>query len=233
MDFTEDEKATAFNQISERYYKRNFGTMSKTDFETLLFHIYIEHLLDKNEPFDDYTMSKSLGITQSKVRNLKLRKELQYPREGFEWKESFADSIRNAAYDDTTRLVKMIVSDVNVLTELRYYMETNGWYDEYHLNPKLFQCRLDFFLKLCSSLDKDGFHLNMQAEKTLKELKNKAGSEREKSAIGCLLSGFAEDGMRELSQVASKAIIIEVLKCIPFGGVAAKAIGCLLEVMQK
>ena len=77
MDFSKSEIDQAFRMISARYFERNFGTMAKTDFETLLFSIYIEHLLDNNQPFDDYAMSKALGITQSKVRTLKLRKELQ------------------------------------------------------------------------------------------------------------------------------------------------------------
>lgn len=54
MDFSSFEMEQAFQMVSARYFERNFGTMTKTDFETLLFSIYIEHLLENNQPFDDY-----------------------------------------------------------------------------------------------------------------------------------------------------------------------------------
>ena len=35
--------------------------MSKSDFETLIFDIYIEHMLDEDLPFDDYTIDSDTG----------------------------------------------------------------------------------------------------------------------------------------------------------------------------
>ena len=91
--FSKEEKAAAFDQIADQYYLGNFGRMSKTDFETLLFSIYIERCLEKKQPFDDYKLSRDLGITQGKVRSLKVRKELQYPYKEFDWKTAFVDAI--------------------------------------------------------------------------------------------------------------------------------------------
>ena len=34
---SEDLKAQAFDRIASEYYEKNFGRLSKTDFETLLF----------------------------------------------------------------------------------------------------------------------------------------------------------------------------------------------------
>jgi hypothetical protein len=67
-------------KIASNFYNRNFGTMAKSDFEILLFSCYIEHCLDKNLPFDDYTLAEKLGITPSRISSLKLKKELKYPR---------------------------------------------------------------------------------------------------------------------------------------------------------
>ena len=93
--------------------------MSKADFETLLFHIYIEHLLNNGLCFDDYSISKELGISQTKVRSLKAKKELQYPHEGFDWQKAFAEDVKKAVYEENTRSVSIPIDDVNVLTELR------------------------------------------------------------------------------------------------------------------
>ena len=74
----EQEKAKAFDKIAEAYYNRNFGSISKSDFDVLMFSIYIERLLEQNESdmesYSDYELSKQLGITQSKIKNLKVKK---------------------------------------------------------------------------------------------------------------------------------------------------------------
>ena len=38
---TDADKATAFDMIAEQYYMCNFGSMSKDDFDVLMFLIYI------------------------------------------------------------------------------------------------------------------------------------------------------------------------------------------------
>lgn len=79
MSFTLEEKVELFNRIAERYYNHNFGTMLKADMDTLIFSAYIEHCLKNGLPYDDYSLSIALGITESRVRSLKERKQLQYP----------------------------------------------------------------------------------------------------------------------------------------------------------
>lgn len=232
MAFSEAEQLKAFKLIESKFFNRNFGMMTKPDYETLLFHIYIEHLLDSNLPFDDYTMSKQLGISQTKIRNLKLRKELQYPRDGFSWENAFVESIKNAHFDDDCKLVKVSIPDINVITELRYFIEKNGWYDEYQLNPKLFQCRLDFFVKLCQKLNDEEIVLEEQAEKRFEELHSKLDT-KGKNAINAILSGAWEDGIKSLVLNASKDVIIMVLELLPFGGITAKAIKFLISAIEE
>ena len=111
---------------------------------------YIEHCIRNNIPYDDYTLSKQLGITQSRIRSLKERKELKYPHEGFEWKTVFAESIKNAKYDENDHYIKVIIQDINVMSEIRHYIEEKGWYDECSLNKKLLRIPFDCFLEICS-----------------------------------------------------------------------------------
>ncbi len=234
IDFTPEEKAVAFEEISSCYFQRNFGTMSKSDFETLMFSIYIGHCISKNLPFDDYTLSKGLGITQSRVRALKVRKELKYPEKCFEWKNNFISSISNARYDGGKRLVKLHISDVNVLIELRYFMEEHGWYNEYQLNPKIFQCRADIFIELCRALDDTGVpELPQVAVEKLKELEKQAIQGKEKSALQEIASGALEDGLKGLAISASKEILLKTLRVIPFGGLASQAIQAFISIVEK
>ena len=102
--FSEEEKAKAFDQIAKAYYFKNFGTMQKSDLDVLMFSIYIEQILSKTESeydsYSDYTLSKELGITQARVNILKQKKELKYPKKGFDWRESFKKFVDKATYDN-------------------------------------------------------------------------------------------------------------------------------------
>ena len=227
--FTPEEKEKAFDLISTKFFDRNFGMMSKTDYETLLFHIYIEHLLDTAQDFDDYSISKELGISQSKVRNMKVRKELQYPREGFKWKEAFALEMKKAVYDDSVRQVSVPITDVNVLIELRYFIEKNGWFDIYQLNPKVFCCRIDYFLKLCEKLSDEKLIIDDETEKKLRKIKLEGSN----NPIEKICSGALEDGLKELAINASKEVILSVIRILPFGGVAAPIISGLISVLER
>lgn len=231
--FSNTEKMEAFDVIAQRYFNRNFGTVSKADFETLLFSIYLEHLLKSGEKYDDYSVSKALGITQSKVRSMKIKKELQYPHEdGGQWKGAFVQAIEYATYDDDTRMVTMLIEDPNIQTELRYFIESNHWYDEIPSNYKLFRCRLDFFLKICEKLSDDNvITLNKNQEEKIKTIK-KADS-KEKTAIEKILSGNILGGLNELAKIGTKETVCAVLEYIPIGGITGVALKALVEIMKK
>ena len=54
MNFSTEEKIAIFDKIEQQYFVRNFGSMTKTDFETLLFSEYIEHLIKNDSNQKDY-----------------------------------------------------------------------------------------------------------------------------------------------------------------------------------
>ncbi|MBQ3918320.1 MAG: hypothetical protein II695_01480, partial [Oscillospiraceae bacterium] len=180
-------------------------------------------------PFDDHTIANQLGITETRVRGLKERKQLQYPYSNYDWKKAFVSLIPNARYNDVKKLIQMNIGDVNLLNHVRNYVYGNGWFDEFQLNPRLFQCRLDYFIALCKSLSEE-ISFDKETEKALKKL---SVSDKEMSAIEKILSGSFEDGMSELVKNASKEVIKEVLKLIPFGGIAGDAVSALIRLIDK
>ncbi|MCH5281451.1 MAG: hypothetical protein J1E61_08265 [Lachnospiraceae bacterium] len=225
VTFGPEEKVEFFDAIADRYFNRNFGTMLKADIDTLIFSTYIEHCLKKGLPYDDYSLSNSLGITESRVRSLKERKQLQYPYENYNWKDAFIDLIPNAKYNDVKKLVQINIGDVNLMKDVRHFVYENGWFDEFQLNPRLFQCRLDYFLALCYKLDEiDGVGDDVK-EKILELAKN----EQEKSALKKIASGAFEDGIKALLVAGAKVTIAQVLALIPFGAALQKGINMLIE----
>jgi len=231
--YSDDKKAIILDEIFNRYFNRNFGTMSKADFEVYLFHYYIEYLRE-NEPelCSDYALSNIMGITQSRVRNLKIKAELLYPREDFnnKWKEIFVGYIANANYQGG--LVKMNIPEVDVLVELRHFMEENGWYDEYQLNPKLFQCPLEIFLKLCEKLDGEEIYISSEGCERLMKLKKNSESP-DKNVIDTFLRGDIKGGLVKLGKNTTKEFIKLIPELIPGGIAVTEAIKLITKALVE
>ena len=122
-------KATAFDKIAKKYFYGNFGTMSKSDFETLLFSEYFDVIKKGNSEDDiswsDYELSKQLGITQARITNLKVKKELQYPNEdGDLWKKELIKDAKNIKFVNESILLYVI--EKNVFIEAKNTLIKNG-----------------------------------------------------------------------------------------------------------
>lgn len=227
MNFSNEEKQACFDKISELYFCKNFGSTSKADLETLLFSEYIEHCIKNGLPYDDYSLSKELGITQSRIRALKERKELKYPSNEFDWRNAFAASVKNAKLDSNDHYVKMIIQDINVMNEVRNFIEIKGWYDECSLNKKLLRIPLDCFVEIC--YNNDAFD-EVFSEETKKEIK-KIAKDKD-STVQAFLKDFSKDGLKSFLMSASKEAISEILKLLPFGGIAKTAFDFLIKSIE-
>ena len=107
--WSQEDQAEGFRKLATACFERNFGRLSKADMEVLLFSIYIEHLLQTGADYDDYTLALKLGIPESRVRNLKVKKELQYPYADYNWKLALAERLQYAKYDEKKALVKVSI----------------------------------------------------------------------------------------------------------------------------
>jgi len=230
MIFSDAEKIRLFDKIDELYFRRNFGSTSKSDLETLLFSEYIECCMCHNEPFDDYSLSKELGITQARIRSLKERKELKYPHNETDpdwWKRPFADSVKNAKYNENDHTIRFILQDINVMNEVRHFIEVSGWYDECSLNKKLLVLPLDCFVEVVIGCDSE---MNLFTESQKRELKKLSKNHGE---LKDFAKDFSKDGLKRFLMVASKDAIGFVLQTLPLGGVAKLAFDHLAEAIIK
>ena len=225
MKLTPDEQTALAAKIEELYFHQNFGSLSKADFELLLFSEFIEHCLTHDEPFDDYTLSKELGISQARIRTLKERKELKYPHKGFAWKKAFAESVKDAKYDKSDHYIKMIIQDVNVMNEARHYIEEHGWYDECSLNRKLLRIPLGCFVDICVE---DQTMQTLFTQDVKKQVERLSHSD---SATTEFLADFTKDGLKAFLMNAGKEALSGVLPLLPFGGFAKIAFGFLQKVI--
>ena len=198
------------------FYNKNFGSVSRADIDTFLFTVYYQ-LQKKLESasVDDYSLSHELGITETKVRNLKVRMELKYPSKEKSWKREFISLIQKAKYDEEDCHVKVMIPDVNVLNEVKHYIEQLGLYDDVTLNKKLLnlpiQCFIELFIKLTETAG--DIPLPENVKKIIQEEKKET---LQKAAV------------KELQQ----NVTLGNLK-IAFPYFAKKTAGLLLPILQK
>lgn len=196
---SKEEKAKAFDEIAEHYYFGNFGTMQKSDLETLIFSLYLDKILEQTEDdmnsYSDYTLSKYLGITQNRVSALKIKKELKYPYIGFDWKKSFGRISQNARYEDGK--IKINIPDKNLYLELKNAIESSGGYVDVQLNPTLLQIAPEYFIDLLMIISEESDR-NLIWEKLKKTLKNHNQNDYDieklgKKSISEILKGSKKD----------------------------------------
>ena len=176
MNWTIHEKAKMFDEITEHYYNRNFGSFSKSDMDLLMFKFFLEkgignnvngdNLLDYNS-VSDYEISKKLGITQQRVRTLKIKKQLIYPTE-YDWQKSLATLLKNARFDKESQKVILSIPDPNLLIEIQNYVEKHGGYVATQFNRKLLQIRIEYFIEL-AVLVHENEHTKKEIIKLLKK----------------------------------------------------------------
>lgn len=209
---TDKEKAEAFDKIAAEYYFGNFGRMQKSDFETLLFSLYLEQILSQSEAdmqtYSDYILSKNLGITQSKVSNLKVKKELQYPYENFKWQESFKRISNNARYENGK--IRINIPDKNLYYELKNEIEKNGSYVDVQLSGSLLQILPEDYIDLMVTVgeEKDRIAVRKDIKEKLKG-QNIDADYWDKEPIGDILKKNAKSvGIEFLADLIEKNVPI-------------------------
>lgn len=232
-NFSQKEKEDFFQDLLSMYFHKNFGSVSKADLELYLFSFYLNHLMREGKEYDDYTLSKDLGLTQSRIRSLKERKELKYPS-GRDWRDEFLECAKYASFDVKSHLIKFAIPDVYIIKEVRNYFEKRHKYDEYQMNPKLFQCRADAFFEMgkCIAEEKnEEWEFSVNDENRIKQLLEREGlTDSEKSAIRNIFEISAEEGIKDLIVGGTKEILLEVLPAVIPGG---KAAGVIYKIIMN
>lgn len=184
-----------------------------------MFHIYIEHLIGEicigndDNTIDytlcsDYVISRQLGITQQRVRSLKVRSELAYPIK-YEWKKSLATLTKHARYDKNTKMITLNIPDPNLYLEIRNFIESRGDYVEVTLNNKILRLRVEYYIDLLLELDE-----NINRKYVIKQLRDKFSKDKkqdidlERDSIAKTLLNLSKQG----TEISS--IILQLLKII-------------------
>ncbi len=132
-------------------FTRRFGSFSKTDYEVLMFTIFLDSL---PAPLRDYDISIALGITESKVRNLRVKAQLMYPRK-LEWAEELVKSIEHGYYDRTTGQITVTFEDPSIQNLMKNKIEESFGTVGQTLNIKQLVLPIESFLLLAALAEQD------------------------------------------------------------------------------
>lgn len=221
--------------LSNNYFNKNFGSVSKADFETFLFSIYYKQKTANGTnnaiDCDDYSIGRELGLTIARVRSLKERMELKHSSLGEDaWKDEFVSCMNHAHYDKTKDLIKVLIPDVNVIKDLRHFCEVHGWYDEYQLNTKLFQCNPDTFVKICEVIDGENNPIPVESISALKE---QFTNENETTVIGLFKAKDYKGTFKELGKIAGSELANVITDIVPFGDVGKRLFAAAVNIAKE
>ncbi len=203
--FSALEKEAAFDRIASCFFEQNFGTVGKADLELMAFDILMQHLHKAGDPTDDYSISKTLGIPQQRVRNLKIKQQLRFGHT-FDWKKELAATVVNHPhYSEDDKYIILSFNDPNIMIETQHFIEINGGFVDFSFNPKLLRMKTCDFARLMIEIG-----LSVNEKETWKQLRkiyreeNGGDAEITKEALPSILKkGGLELGKMALETVAS------------------------------
>ena len=187
------------NRIQEaELFSRKFGSFTKSDYEVLMFTAYLDSLM---KPARDQDISISLGITESKVRNLRVKSQLLYPRE-LNWVEELTKSVSHGYYDRMTGQITVTFEDPSVRSLLKNRIEEDFGMVGQSLNAKQLILPIESFLLLAANAETDEKKIIEELNKALKS-ETKKQSEIEKKNLKARFLEGVPDTVSFISSVIS------------------------------
>lgn len=233
---TPTKKADAFDRIAKLYYEHNFGNCSKAETDALLFHIYIQarqsamsengtNVFSQNS---DYKIGRELGLTPTKVKNLKMKAYLMYAEEENEdWKKTLLALLQDEKnYYIENDKVYIHIPDMYLFYAVEDFINETVGFVDYLPNSKIFSLRLPYFMNFLRLIadEKDRKEFENALEKYL---------EKEKPDIAPVestLDKFVKitEGGKNIAD-----IVKTFAELLTPGGAIAQVLSCLGKKIQK
>ena len=132
-------------------FTNRFGSFAKSDYETLMFSIYLDML---EKPARDYEISVELGIPESKVRSLRTRAQLLYPRELL-WSEELKSAIAKGSYNPSDCTLTVMIEDPSAQSYIRNQIESQQGIVMMSFNPKHLTLPIESYILLAAQMNVD------------------------------------------------------------------------------
>lgn len=126
----------SFLELAKHYYNKNFGTMTKTEFEFLMFTILYKELEKNSGDISDVALGFELGISPKKVNAMKEKITLRTPTQdldGINWHEKMSTLLKKRAisYDKDNEMFSIAINDWFVFYKATEFLKSNDiFYEE-------------------------------------------------------------------------------------------------------
>lgn len=151
MDTATKEKIIMSRLEEAELFTKRFGSFSKSDYEVLMFSIYRDL---QEKPLRDYEMSLALGLTESKIRLLRVKSQLCYPKE-LDWKDELSKALRRGNFDEKDLTITIMIEDPSVHNLLKSIIEEMYGTVRLSINAKLMTLPVESYLLLAMELEED------------------------------------------------------------------------------
>ena len=149
MDCTQKGELIAQRLNDAGLFTNRFGTFAKADFEILMFSIYLDML---EKPARDYDISIELGLTESKVRLLRTKAQLLYPKPLL-WSNELMRAIQNGSFDPNDYTLTLMIEDPSTQNFIKNQIEKQQGIVKLNFNPKHLTLPIESYILLAAELD--------------------------------------------------------------------------------
>lgn len=203
MNYEEQCKLIAQRLEAAELFTNRFGSFAKSDYEVLMFSIFLDL---QDQPVSDYDLSIKLGITESKVRSLRVKSQLLYPK-NLSWSEELQKALQRGQFNKDDMTITIMIENPSVQNMLKHEIEEAYGMVHLSFNPKLMTLPVESYLILALKLeDNEDEALKRLNEKWLKENKNAERITKEDLLKKMLKKLKGEAGVEALLEIAQDVI---------------------------
>ena len=140
--------ATSPNSFIQAYLDRGFGSMTKNDFEVMIFAELLQTSLLKKS---NYEISIDLRIPESKVKRLRYEASLKYNiLSEDDYRLMFKEIAQNAIIKDEKIILS--IEDISLRKFINFKLKKNGKFSDTSFNSEIVVIRSKDFAELLKEL---------------------------------------------------------------------------------
>lgn len=198
-----DKAKNLLTDFMEIYLSHGFGTMNKTDMETLMYHVLKEHKVLSGKCFED---SLELKIPEAKARKLIYESQVKYA--GFDenkFRKSLGDILTRAFLSKNGKEIRFAIEDKYMQVVLNAKLRGNNRFADTSFNRDIVSMDGETFAEMI-----DWLVPNIQPNEVLEKLtaidikesvKNGDGKDWLKSVVGKIIETASVQGLAQLISV--------------------------------
>ncbi|TRX70679.1 hypothetical protein [Carboxylicivirga sp. M1479] len=190
------------SEFISNYKTRGFGSMTKNDFEVLLFNLLRKH--GNLKGLSNFEISLDLQIPETKVRRLAYESDLKYGQlTESDVKEAFFKIVANSKLRSDLNKIEFVIENKFIRTSIGAQLKKLGHYADSSFNSEVTRIHLDSFIDLLAF-----YYPDKAIERIVRECNQIIGSNKDhgigfKQLLRKFLEGLAEESGKKVVDIGA------------------------------